>query len=268
MDHGDRMTSGMRKAQILEIARQDGRVSVEGLARHFDVTVHTIRRDLSDLADAGHVERVHGGAVIADGLTNIDYVQRQQLNAAGKQMIAKACAAAIPNKASVFINIGTTTEAVARELMQHKDLMVVTNSLNTANILSANPNIDIVVAGGSLRRADGGLLGNLTTQVVDFFKFDYAVISCAGIDADGELLDFDLQEVHATQAIIARSRSTFVVADHSKILRTAPGRIGSVEDIDKLFTDAPLPEDVLQNWAGFDMKVQVAEDPKRRRNVN
>lgn len=268
MATGDRLTGGMRKAQILEIARQDGRVTVEGLAQHFDVTVHTIRRDLSDLAEGGHLERVHGGAVIADGLTNIDYVQRQQLNAAGKQAIAKACAAAIPNKASVFINIGTTTEAVARALLNHKELMVVTNSLNTANILSANPNIDIVVAGGSLRRADGGLLGNLTTQVVDFFKFDYAVISCAGIDADGELLDFDLQEVHATQAIISRSRSTFVVADHSKIMRTAPGRIGSVSDINTLFTDAALPEAILENWAEYDVNVEVSEQSTSRRNMN
>lgn len=259
MERGNRLASGIRKAQILEIARQDGRVTVEGLARHFDVTVHTIRRDLSGLVDSGHVERVHGGAVIPDGSTNIDYVQRQQLNATGKRAIAQACAAAIPNKANVFINIGTTTEAVARELMNHKDLMIVTNSLNTANILSANPSIDIVVAGGSLRRADGGLLGNLTKQVVDFFKFDYAVISCAGIDADGELLDFDLQEVHATQAIIARSRSTMVVADHSKIMRTAPGRIGSLRDIDTLFTDEQLPEALSKRWANFDLELCVSE---------
>ncbi len=256
---GDRVTGGARKAKILEIARADGRVSVDGLARHFNVTVHTIRRDLTDLADAGHLERVHGGAVLATGANNIDYVQRQQVNAEGKQRIAKACAAAIPNDASVFINIGTTTEAVARELLGHTGLMVVTNSLNTANILSANPNIDIVVAGGSLRRTDGGLLGNLTTQVVDLFKFDYAVISCAAIDVDGELLDFDLQEVHATRAIINRSRSTFVVADQSKILRTAPGRIGTLDDIEALFTDSLLSPDLQQHWAHREVELNIAD---------
>ena len=104
-----------------------------------------------------------------------------------------------------------------------------------------------------------GLLGNLTTQVVDYFKFDYAVISCAGIDTDGELLDFDLQEVHATQTIIRRSRSTFVVADQSKIMRTAPGRIGSVEDIDTLFTDAPLDLELIGKWAAFDFNLCIPE---------
>ncbi len=258
MDQGERVTSGMRQSEILKVARENGKVHVEDLSRRFEVTVHTIRRDLAELARAGHVERVHGGAILANELTNLDYVRRQKQNAEGKKKIAKACAAAIPNHAAVFINIGTTTEAVARELMDHKDLMVVTNSLNTANILAGNPNIDIIVAGGSLRRTDGGLLGNLTTQVVDFFKFDYAVISCAGIDSDGELLDFDLQEVTATQAIIARSRSTFVVADHSKIMRTAPGRIGSVQDIDVLFTDAAVPDTLLQKWPDSAFSVKIA----------
>ncbi|WP_282094971.1 DeoR/GlpR family DNA-binding transcription regulator [Epibacterium ulvae] len=253
----DRMAGDARKSTIVEILRADGRVSVDALARQFSVTVHTIRRDLTELADAGHLERVHGGAILAKGTTNIDYVQRQQLNAEGKQHIAKACAQAIPNDACVFINIGTTTEAVARELLGHKGLIVVTNSLNTANILAANPDIDIVVAGGSLRRADGGLLGNLTTQVVDLFKFDYAVISCAAIDADGELLDFDLQEVHATRSIINRARSTFVVVDHSKIMRAAPGRVGTLHDIDALFTDRALPKDLHTRWVAMDVELNI-----------
>ncbi|MEP2781481.1 MAG: DeoR/GlpR family DNA-binding transcription regulator [Pseudoruegeria sp.] len=258
-EQNDRLTSKSRRRKILDIAQTDGRVVVDRLAREFGVTVHTIRRDLTQLAETGDLERVHGGALLAGGGTNIDYVQRKQLNASPKQMIAKSCAAAIPNNANVFINIGTTTEAVARELMHHNGLMVVTNSINTASILSANPNIDIVVAGGTLRRTDGGLLGNLTTQVVDLFKFDYAIISCAAIDADGELLDFDLQEVHATQAIISRSRSTFVVADHSKMLRSAPGRIGSVANIDALFTDTDLPGDLMERWADYEVDINIAQ---------
>ncbi len=158
----------------------------------------------------------------------------------------------------MFINSGTTAEAVAREMLGHSNLLVVTNSLNTANILSTNPEIDIIVAGGKLRRSDGGLLGNLTTQVMDFFKFDYSVISCAGIDTDGELLDFDLQEVHATQTIIRRSRKTFVVADASKVRRAAPGRIGSIADVDTLFTDAPVDPKLREIWSEFDLTIHIA----------
>lgn len=238
------MANGLRKTDILEAARQRGRVEVDDLARAYGVTVHTIRRDLNDLVEAGHLDRVHGGAILRSGATNLDYVRRRQMNAEGKTAIGKTCAAAIPDNASLFINIGTTTEAVAKQLQSHANLLVATNSLNTANILAANPNCEIIIAGGMLRRADGGLLGNLTTQVVDLLKLDFAVISCAGIDEDGDLLDFDLSEAHATRTIIGQAKATFVVADKSKIGRSAPGKIGSLKDIHTVFTDAPLPPQI------------------------
>ena len=238
------MLSRNRKSEILQIAQSDGTIRVEDLARRFGVAEQTIRRDLAQLSETGQLERVHGGAILSSGIGNLDYVQRKNRNTLGKSRIGRECARHIPKGSTVFINIGTTTEAVARELLTHTDLLVVTNSLNTANILAANPKIEIVVAGGSLRRTDGGLLGNLTTQVVDLFKFDFAIISCAGIDADLDLLDFDFQEVRATKSIIRQSKKTFVVADSSKILRSAPGRIGNLGDADTLFTDAALPQDM------------------------
>lgn len=252
------MSSALRKSSILDIAQSEGRVSVEELSERFGVAVQTIRRDLAQLAQSGQLERVHGGAVPSTGLRNLDYMRRQKSNADGKSRIGQACAAKIPDGATVFVNIGTTTEAVARELMRHRNLLIVTNSLNSANILAANPEIDIIVAGGSLRRTDGGLLGNLTTQVVDLFKFDFAVISCAAIDDDGDLLDLDLKEVDATRAIIRQSKSTFVVADHTKIGQSAPGKIGSLENAHTLFTDAPLPSALAAKCDRFETRVQLA----------
>ncbi|WP_372885685.1 DeoR/GlpR family DNA-binding transcription regulator, partial [Shimia sp.] len=120
------MSQNFRHPDILEIARQTGRVTVEGLAAHFDVTVQTIRRDLKDLANAGKLERVHGGAVLPSGVANIVYEERRRLNETAKKRIAQACAGTIPDGASVFLNIGTTTEAVARALLGHRRLMVVT----------------------------------------------------------------------------------------------------------------------------------------------
>lgn len=248
----------IRSAQILEIAENEGKVLVEDLALRFGVTTQTIRRDLAELSEVGKLERVHGGAVMPSGVDNIDYVHRRELNASGKTRIGRACAQHVPENASVFINIGTTTEAVSRELLSHKNLLVVTNSLNTANILAGNPECDIIVAGGNLRRSDGGLLGNLTTQVVDLFKFDLAIISCAGIDDDGDLLEFDLQEVHATRAILRQAKSTYVVADQTKIGRTAPGKIGNIRSVDKLFTDAPLPNSLADLSKANETEVVVS----------
>jgi DeoR family glycerol-3-phosphate regulon repressor len=245
------MSQTFRHPEILEIARRDGKVTVEGLAEHFGVTLQTIRRDLTELSETGRLDRVHGGAVLPSGTTNIGYEERRGLNTAEKIEIARLCAKAIPDDCSLFLNIGTSTEAVAAELLRHRNLLAVTNNMNVANILVANPDCQIVVAGGSLRRSDGGLVGTLTTETIRKFKFDIAVIGCSAMDDDGDLLDFDIQEVGVSQSIIAQSRRTFLVADHSKFKRNAPARIASLAEIDAFFTDRPLSQhlaSLCQEW--------------------
>nr|WP_302478222.1 DeoR/GlpR family DNA-binding transcription regulator [Ruegeria atlantica] len=246
-----------RQSDILNIAKQDGRVMVEDLALRFDVTVQTIRRDLSELADMGKLDRVHGGAVLRSGVSNIGYEDRRALNADAKTRIAQLCAQDIPDGASVFLNIGTSTEAVARQLLDHKDLMVVTNNMNVANILVDNPNCQIVVAGGVLRRSDGGLVGNLTIATIEQFKFDYAIIGCSALDAEGDLMDFDFQEVRVSQTIIAQARRTCVVADHSKFQRTAPARIASLSDVDVFYTDKALPNSLTKKCSEWRTQLKL-----------
>ena len=238
------MTQTFRHPDILDIAKTEGKVSVDDLAERFGVSVQTIRRDLSDLAEMGKLERVHGGAILPSGTTNIAYSQRRTLNAAAKSQIAKACAATIPENCTLFMNIGTTTEAVAENLLDHQDLMVVTNNINVANILTANENCEVIVTGGALRRSDGGLIGLLASRTIEQFKFDLAVIGCSALDSDGDLLDFDIQEVGVSQTVIKQSRRTFLVADHSKFNRTAPARIASISEIDTIFTDGETPKDL------------------------
>lgn len=224
----------------MQMAREEGRIVAEDAAARLGVTVQTIRRDLLKLAETGRLTRVHGGAVLPSGTANIGYDDRRGLLSAEKAAIAAACAAAIPDNAAIFMNIGTTTEAVARALLGHKNILVVTNNMNVANILVANPDCEIVVAGGQLRRTDGGLVGALANRIVEQFKFDFAVIGCSAIDADGDLLDFDIMEVGVSQTALTRTRKTLLVADHSKFARSAPARIASLADIDSFFTDAPL----------------------------
>ncbi|NBZ89633.1 DeoR/GlpR family DNA-binding transcription regulator [Stagnihabitans tardus] len=247
-----------RQSSILELARTEGRVSVEDLAQRFGVTLQTIRRDLSEMADAGLLDRVHGGAVARMGVVNIGYDQRRRMNEGAKQAVARACAAMIPENCSLILNIGTTTEAVARELLGHRNITVITNNMNVANILLANPGCEVMLAGGSLRRADGGLVGELTAGFFAQFKVDIAVIGCSALDADGDMLDFDLAEVRVSQAILQRSRQAFLVADASKFQRTAPGLIGSLSQIDRVFTDRPLPGDLAARCEGWETAVTLA----------
>jgi len=251
------MSQTLRYPEILEIAQRDGKVTVDGLAQYFGVTLQTIRRDLTDLADAEQLVRVHGGAVLPSSTANIHYEERQSLNSDAKRLMAQACAAQIPDNVSLFLNIGTSTEAVARELVRHRNLMVVTNNINIAHILSGHPDCSVVLTGGQLRRSDGGLVGNLATQTISQFKFDIAVIGCSALDHDGDLLDFDIQEVAVSQAILQHSRKTFLVADHSKLARSAPARIASLSEVDAIFTDRPFPNQLANACAAWGTAVHV-----------
>ena len=254
------MAQTFRQAEILEIVRREGKASVDELAAYFNVTLQTIRRDLSELGEVGKIERVHGGAVLPSGTANIAYEQRRSLNHAGKRRIARACAAALPHDCSIFINLGTTTEAVASELLNHRDVLVVTNNMNVATILTPNEECQVIVTGGALRRSDGGLIGSLTTSTIQQFKFDYAVIGCSAMDEEGDILDFDIQEVGVSQMIIRQARNVFLVADHMKFQRNAPARIGSLGDVTCFFTDEPLPDRLTKACEDWGTKVFVNGD--------
>ncbi|SNR69610.1 DeoR/GlpR transcriptional regulator [Paracoccus sediminis] len=251
------MALNIRQSEILELARADGKVVVEDLANRFAVTLQTIRRDLGDLAEAGLLDRVHGGAVPRPGTVNLGYEARRRMNADAKAAIGAACAAAIPDNSSVILNLGTTTEAVAQALLNHSNITVVTNNMNVANILLANPGCEIMVTGGALRRSDGGLVGDLATQFIEQFKVDYAIIGTSALDDDGDLLDYDLAEVRVSRAILRQARQSFVVTDHSKLLRSAPARIASLAEIDAIFIDRPLPDALVRRCEGWGTAVNI-----------
>lgn len=226
-----------RQGDILALARMQGRVAVEELATRFEVTQQTIRKDLNELCDRRLMTRVHGGAVLVSGVENLAYDARRLIAEDEKRAIGEAAAALIPNNASLFINIGTTTEAVARALGGHEGLLVITNNLNVATLLYRQPRIEVIVAGGPVRRADGAVIGSAAVEFVRQFKVDYAVIGTSALDADGALLDFDVREVRVARAIIENARQVVLVADRSKLERAAPVRIGHLSEVDVFVTD-------------------------------
>ncbi|MGE7371373.1 DeoR/GlpR family DNA-binding transcription regulator [Neorhizobium sp. NPDC001467] len=232
-----------RQEEILAIARAKGRVLVDELAALFQVTPQTIRKDLNDLCDEKALNRIHGGAVFPSGNENVKYDARRLMAATQKQAIGKAAADIIPDNSSLFINIGTTTEAVGEALVDHHELMVITNNLNVANRLRVFSAIEVIIAGGVVRGSDGGIVGEAAVDFIRQFKVDYAVIGVSAIDADGALLDFDFREVKVAQAIIANARHVILVTDASKFERTAPVRIGHVSQVHTFITDrCPSPE--------------------------
>jgi DeoR family glycerol-3-phosphate regulon repressor len=228
---------------LLAVVQSLGSVTVEQLADTLGVTLQTVRRDVQKLADEGLIARFHGGVrVPSSTIENIAHQQRERLNADGKTRIARAVAAAVPNNCSLILNIGTTTEAVARALLSHSGLRVITNNLNVATILSANPHCEVIVVGGVVRGRDRGIVGEAAVDFIRQFKVDIAVIGISAIEADGSLRDFDFREVKVSQTILSHAREVWLAADISKFNRPAMVEVGRLSQIDRLFTDAQPPE--------------------------
>lgn len=236
------MTLNSRQTEILEAVKLSGHAAIEDLATQFDVTLQTIRRDVSRLEGIGLLDRFHGGVRVPMSTTeNIAYRQRQSLNAKAKAILAQDVACRIPNHCSIMINLGTTMEAVAKALLQHKGLQVITNNLNVANILSDNPDCEVMISPGLVRHRDKGITGEATVHFMSQFKVDIGLVGISGIEMDGSLRDYDFKEVQVSRSILQQSRETWMVADSSKFGRHAMVELAKWSEIDRFFTDQPVP---------------------------
>jgi DeoR family glycerol-3-phosphate regulon repressor len=259
---GDGLSStGERRRDIVDLVKRQGFASIEALAQQFRVTPQTIRRDINELCERGTLRRYHGGAgLTASSTENLAYAERQVLCLQEKRRIARLVAAHAPDHASLFINIGTTNEEIARALLGHQGLSIVTNNLNVAATLAANDGFRVIVAGGLVRTRDRGIVGEATMDFMRQFKVDIGIIGISGIDTDGALLDFDYREVRVAQTIIANSRRLFLACDHTKFGRSAMVRLGSIEQIHELFTDCPPAPAYRDLLAASDVVLHVASE--------
>lgn len=248
-----------RQKEILTLVQHSGFVSIETLANNFDVTPQTIRRDINSLCNQNLLTRYHGGAGLSSSVENVEYSTRQIMFLEEKRRIAELVANHIPDRASIFINIGTTTEEVAKALQNHIGLRIITNNLNVASILRSNTSFEIIIAGGEVRQRDGGITGEATIDFIRQFKVDFGIIGISSVDSDGTLLDFDYHEVRVAQAIIENSRQVFLVADHSKFDRCAMVRLGSLAQIDALFTDQTPPPHIAAILAETNVTLHTAD---------
>jgi DeoR family glycerol-3-phosphate regulon repressor len=253
------MSTNPRQLTLLSVVQAQGSVTVEQLAETLGVTLQTVRRDVQRLADEGLLARFHGGVRVPSSTTeNIAHQQRESLNAEGKSRIAQSVAAAVPNDCSLMLNIGTTTEAIARALLRHTGLRVITNNLNVASILSSNAQCEVIVVGGVVRGRDQGIVGEAAVDFIRQFKVDIALIGISGIEADGSLRDYDYREVKVSQSIISHAREVWLAADQSKFKRPAMVEVATLSQIDRLFTDAPPPEPFPALLAEAQVRLTVA----------
>ncbi|MDQ7776998.1 MAG: DeoR/GlpR family DNA-binding transcription regulator [Paracoccus aminovorans] len=179
-----------RQREVLAAVQQQGFVTIEALARQFDVSAQTVRRDIIVLEKAHFLQRFHGGAGLRDSSVRLGYTQKQFIAVDGKERIGRAVAEMIPEGASVFLDVGSTVEAVARALLDKQALQVFTCSAAVAMIFADHPRIEVFLTGGLLRGPNGSLVGDVTIQQISLFEVDFSVTSFAGFDLERHAYGF------------------------------------------------------------------------------
>ncbi|MGO4621522.1 DeoR/GlpR family DNA-binding transcription regulator [Ensifer sp. 2TAB8] len=237
---GDKKTR--RQTLLLGHLEKNHYISIDEITEMFGVTTQTARRDIMALEQDGRVRRLHGGATIATPVDPDTYRQRRVDNAGLKERIGQLTADLVADGAAVFIDTGTTCEAVARSLLKRRDLRVVTYSLRVATTLSESSSFAVAVPGGFVRQVDAGVFREETADYIRKFKFDVAIISVSGIDQDGDIGDDDHAEVAAVSAAMRQAERVILAVDSSKFGRRALVRLASLADIDALVTDQ-LPDE-------------------------
>ncbi|MBO9451197.1 DeoR/GlpR transcriptional regulator [Tropicibacter sp. R16_0] len=254
------MDAEERQSEILNLLREHERVTVDDLSTRFGVSNQTIRADLRDLSNRGLATRTHGGAVRVDQVSNREYAERRKLKGQEKEAMGGLTASLIPDNCSVSLNIGTSTEQVAKALSHHKDLTVLSNNINIINILIGTQSKELILVGGAVRQSDGAIVGEDAVEFIERYKVDYAVIGASALDADGAVLDFDAREVSVARAILRNSRIKILVCDSSKFERSAPIRICAVQDLDYVVTDQIPPIEFIEAARAGQTEILVLDE--------
>ncbi|GAA0961050.1 DeoR/GlpR family DNA-binding transcription regulator [Frigoribacterium faeni] len=237
-----------RHQQILDTALSRGRVEVAGLARELAVAPETVRRDLTELERRGVLRRVHGGAIAVERLgIEPPVVDREGTAAAEKDRIARAALDELPDNGSIIIDAGTTAIRFAELLPIDRVLTVVTHSLAVATILISRPNVTLHLLGGLIRTRTYSSVGDWTrTQLADVFA-DVAFIGTNGVSVERGLSTPDLAEARVKRALLASSRRTVVLADHSKFGREDFAKVSPLSDVDTIVTDAGVDSELADD---------------------
>ena len=236
------MKQAQRHQEIIELLSQCGFASTEELVAHFDISPQTIRRDLNELAEQNKIQRHHGGASLPGAGMSQAYSGGRDSHWEEKQRIAKVVASRIPDGASLFIGIGVAPEAVARALLDHRDLRIVTNNLNVASLLTARDDFMVSIASGEIRNRDGAILGETSHAHIRQFRMDFAILGVSGMDEQGGLLLADLQERQISRSMLELARRVFILIEHWQFMPSGMVHLAQLAEVDTLFTDRSLPE--------------------------
>lgn len=234
-----------RKKEILRLLRRTGNVRVADLAEGFGVTEETVRRDLDQLEQEGHLRRVYGGAVAAGGTGNeAPILEREGQSADLKRQIGRAAVALLRAGDTCMLDASTTALELARQMPDVR-MTVVTNSVPIVMALSGREHLTVIGVGGILRSRSLSFVGPLAEQTVRQYRVDKAFLSCSGLHPTGGLTDSNLLEVAVKQAMVESAREVIGLADSTKWGKAGFATFAPMASVHKVITDAGAPADLV-----------------------
>lgn len=260
-----KMLPKQRKEKILELLKEDGSAKVQDLSKIFKVTEVTIRQDLEKLEKEGLVVRDHGGVHLKnmeDQVRNFSLTHQEHLRE--KELIAEKCIEFIKPGDTIILDSGSTTTEIAKKVMHINNLMVITNALNIALLLGANPNIEVVMTGGEFKAPTLSLTGQ---KAADFFKGLNAqklFLATAGISLKSGLTYPSISDIVVKKAMIETADVTYLVADSSKFGKSAFASLGALSLIDYIITDEKVQEKHKQVFQENDIELIIAQEKSKQ----
>jgi DeoR/GlpR family transcriptional regulator of sugar metabolism len=231
-----------RQAEILRRLKQDGRVVAASLAAEFRISEDTIRRDLRDMANAGLCERVYGGALpVSRGVTTLS--QRMGVASERKKALAAMATTLIPQRCTVYFDAGSTNLAIAEALHEDRVVTAATNSPAISLVLAEKPLVEVILIGGSLDRIVGGVVGAQAIEAMSAIRPDICFVGTCGIDAEGGLSAFRLEDAAFKRFVCGRSRKVIVAATREKFDAAAPYAVAAAGQYHCLVTEPGVDPD-------------------------
>ena len=253
------MLPNQRRDKILELLKEDGSAKVIDLARIFKVTEVTIRQDLEKLEKDGLVTKEHGGAYLKNVEDQVrTFSLGNQENIDKKERIANKCLEFIESGDSIILDSGSTTTEIAKKLRGYKNLTVITNALNIALILGAEPGIEVIMTGGEFKPPTLSLTGQ---KAADFFKginVQKLFLATAGISLKSGLTYPSISDLVVKKAMIDAADTTYLVADSTKIGKSAFASLGALSLINYIITDASIEEKHKQVFHDNEIELIIA----------
>src|ERR1041384_2224905 len=248
-----------RRDKILDLLQEDGSAKVLDLARLFKVTEVTIRQDLEKLEREGLIIREHGGAYIKnvkDPVAAFSIVHQENLDK--KEMIATRCLEYIETGDTIILDSGSTTTEVAKKLRGRKDLTVITNALNIALLLGAEPGIEVIVTGGEFKPPTLSLTGQKAADFFNGINVQKLFLATAGISLKAGLTYPSISDIVVKRAMIESAETTYLVADSTKIGKEAFASLGALSLIDYIITDGGIEKKYKQLFKDNEIELIIA----------